>query len=607
MKKYYTLAGAFLWIGVSFGQAPFIKNDFSYASGEKHAPFAITTIDNRKMDLLADRSVYYTENFDAGFGGWVEEIQTGTVGFKLTDTGHENDPENTFQIPVLTSSTPTQWVVLDSDGDGTAYADDEAATLTSPMMNLDAAVGSFVALTFEQFFAEWQPVETEDHCFIGVSTDGTTWTEIEINEGVGREARLNPEYVSWDITDLIAGAESTVWVRFRWDGAWNYGWQIDNVQIEDINESDLEIGSTYRNYDGGIVYSQIAESHAREFVIGAIIKNVGHVEQTNVHFDYVINGPDGGEVASGTSTDMIATLQNGEQDTILHETGYTPDVLGEYKVIWTAVADDADDEMVNNTTEDGHFMLTEFTMALDYNEGAEVQIDNWPLKTGEAYFGNLMTFEIDDIATAMQIKIADNTEIAGEIIVGTVWEFAEGGTDWILIFNTDDYAIKPTDIGNFVTFDLEELNVTPTSTYLFCGYQYSSASAPLFVKQGDIGFNNIQGKDDEFANRGFFDRLAPIVRVRLNEGEVGIDENNSATTINVFPNPANEVLNIHISSKSLENTLLNIVDISGKTVQTVTLNGSNQISVSLEGINAGVYFIEMVNANGKLVKKFIKK
>ena len=131
-------------------------------------------------------------------------------------------------------------------------------------------------------FYEWQPAETAEHCYIGVSTDGIAWTEIEINEGVGREARPNPEKVSWDITDLIAGEEANVWVRFRWDGAWNYGWQIDNVQIEDINESDLAILTAYRNYDGGIVYSQVAQAHAQEFIIGAVIKNIGHIEQTNI-------------------------------------------------------------------------------------------------------------------------------------------------------------------------------------------------------------------------------------------------------------------------------------------------------------------------------------
>ncbi len=611
MEKLYTLAGALLLAGCTFAQAPFMSNNYTYAPNEKYAPNAITTIDNRAADADADRAIYYSEDFDAGFGGWEDAIATGPAGFKLTDTGHENDPENTFQIPVLASSTPTQWVIIDSDGDGTSYDVAEEATLTSPMLDLSDAAGEFVALTFEQFFAEWQPAETSDHCYIGVSTDGgDSWTEIEINEGVGREARENPEIVSWDITDFIAGDEGTVWIRFRWDGAWNYGWQIDNVQVEDINESDIMMLTTYRNYDGGLVFSQVPELHAREFVVGGIIKNIGHIEQTNVRFSYSITGPGGTEVASGTSDDAIASLFNGEQDTLLQATGYTPDVVGNYTVSWSAYADDEDDAEADNDAEDDHFWLTEFTMALDYDEGPVVETVNWPLKTGEGYFGNLMTFMTEDIVTAMEIKIANHSENEGEVILGAIWEFPEGGAEWGLVYQTDDYSLTPEDIGNVVTLDMEEFDVVPTSTYTFCSYQYSNGPMPIFERQGDIGFNNVQGFDDEFLARGFFNRLAPIVRIRLNEGEVSIDEDTQAEFFALYPNPATDLLKVSLALNNSENTLINLLDISGKIVQTIQLgavNGTTQVVVSIDDLTAGVYFIELVNSKGKQVKKFVKK
>lgn len=612
MKKNYALASAFLFLGISssFGQAPFMKNTFTYAAGEKYASQAISTYDNRKITDDMDREVYYFENFDDGFGGWIEEIQDGPVGFKLTNTGHENDAENTFQIPVLTTSTPTQWVLLDSDADNSSYAISEAATLTSPMLDLSAATGSFVALTFEQFFAEWQPAETEDHCFLGISTDGLLWTEVEINEGAGREARPNPEYVSWDITDLIAGDESTVWFRFRWDGAWNYGWQIDNIRVEDINEKDLTVLNTYRAYDGGIVYSQVAEAHAQEFIIGAVMRNIGHIEQTNVGFDYVIYGPGGTEVASGTSSDVIASLLNGEQDTVLHATGFTPTELGNYTVEWTAISSEGDDDMADNTKSDDHFMLTPYTMALDYNGGPVIETLNWPLKDGEAYFGNLMTFQTNDVATAMQVKIANNPEIAGEVIKPAIWEFFEGATEWALVYDGADYSITEGDINNMITFDLEEFDVVTTSTYMFCSYQYSNGPAPIFVRQGDIGFNNVQGKDDEFANRGFFDRAAPIVRVRLNAGEVGIEEEAKQAFFSIYPNPAADVLTATFGFTESSNATLSILDISGKVVRTVkvvVVENTANVTLQLNDLTAGVYFVELRNAEGKQVKKFVKK
>ena len=151
MKKSYLIGSTFLLAGMSFAQAPYMRNNFTYAPDEKHAPFAISTLDGRSLETEHDRAVYYTQDFDGGFDGWAAVIQEGPVNFKLTDSGHENDPENTFQIPVMATSTPTQWVLLDSDADNSSYGIPEAATLTSPMLDLTAASGEFVALTFDQF------------------------------------------------------------------------------------------------------------------------------------------------------------------------------------------------------------------------------------------------------------------------------------------------------------------------------------------------------------------------------------------------------------------------------------------------------------------------
>ena len=72
----------------------------------------------------------------------------------------------------------------------------------------------------------------------------------------------------------------------------------------------------------------------------------------------------------------------------------------------------------------------------------------------------------------MEIKIANHSENEGEVILGAIWEFPEGGAEWGLVYQTDDYSLTPEDIGNVVTLDMEEFDVVPTSTYTFCSYQY---------------------------------------------------------------------------------------------------------------------------------------
>ena len=66
-----------------------------------------------------------------------------------------------------------------------------------------------------------------------------------------------------------------------------------------------------------------------------------------------------------------------------------------------------------------------------------------------------------------------------------------------------------------------------------------------------------------------------------------------ATTINVFPNPANEMLNVNIENLSSNGTI-SIYDIAGKTVLSTEIkNGKNQLNVA--DLNAGVYFYTIRN------------
>jgi hypothetical protein len=78
--------------------------------------------------------------------------------------------------------------------------------------------------------------------------------------------------------------------------------------------------------------------------------------------------------------------------------------------------------------------------------------------------------------------------------------------------------------------------------------------------------------------------------------------NNNLNKLVVYPNPANEVLNISVSNGAEVNNV-NIYNVSGKLVNTAKV-AANQINIS--DLNNGVYFIEILTENGKLTTKFVK-
>lgn len=617
MKKIYTLVGC-LMVGVSaIAQAPFHNATYSFTpNGKYDGAISVIPMHTRPDLASQDRITYFSEDFDGGLNGWVNTTQVGTAPFKLTSTGHNNMTGNTFIIPVLATSTPTQWIVLDSDADGTSYSNVENATLNSPQLDLTASAGEYIAIQFDQFFAEWDintytSAGSEDHCFIGVSIDSIAWTEVEINEGVGREGRPNPELVSWDISDLVAGNLGNVWIRFRWEGAWNYGWQFDNIEIVDIEEKDLSIMDTYRGYNAsGLQYSMVPQNHATEFVIGAIIRNTGHIDQTNIGIDWEILDPSSTVVASGSAASTV-TLANSEQDTFWVSTGFTPTVLGDYTINWTATSTEGDDDLTDNDATDNYYELTEYTYAQDFAEGTVEGISNWPLQAGLGKFGNLFSFELDEEVSAMHVKIASDPANVGELIYYMV--YFNDGTAWAYLDeSSDDYIIQNSDLGQIITLPIDGgIDVTAGNLYLFMVGHYATPPAPIFERQGDIGFSYIQGSiTDETELAAFFDRKAPIVRIRVGANDVSVDETVAPELFGVYPNPANDFINVVLQLNESENTVINVLDITGQVVKTIslgTVNGEKNLSISLDEMSAGIYFIELVNAEGKQVKKFVKK
>ena len=615
MKNLVMLCGVSLFISVAlWGQNTQYLQPYRFASKVKDAP--ITTVSNSATNNSKNRvlEVYYSEDFDSGLNGWVAAIQTGNVGFKLTNSGHQNSPTNTYQIPPLETETPTQWILVDSDADGQA-GNAEAATLTSPVIDLaleGVTVGDYIQMEFDQFFPEWE----NDQCFIGVSTNGTDWTEKEINIGVGREARPNPEHITWDITDAVGANLSTVQLRFRWVGNWDYGWQIDNVKISELLESDLTVVSVYRNYDEGLTYSSVPLAHSKPLIIGAIVKNIGHIQQTGVGFSYEIKDGSNAVVSSGNATANL-TFDNTDQDTILWETNYTPTSIGSYSIEITAISNETDDDPLNNLFIDDFYEITPYTFAVDYAKGTKEPISHWPTideqeKSRDAMFGNLFYFKQSDVVSAIEVEIANNPSIVGESVYTIVGHVnISGGGEWVYdgIYES---SVALEDLGNIKTIGFEGgYPVNSNELYLFMvghyGWGVGAEPEAYFMRQGDILFNNRQGIDADLNGRGFFDRKAPIVRLRVNPDEVSI-ANQQLAEFAFYPNPATEELNMIVSA-SHEDIQLVIRDMTGNLVHVHDfgmVSGGNSTQLDVSNYARGVYFVEMIGETNHLVKKFVK-
>ena len=79
------------------------------------------------------------------------------------------------------------------------------------------------------------------------------------------------------------------------------------------------------------------------------------------------------------------------------------------------------------------------------------------------------------------------------------------------------------------------------------------------------------------------------------------------TILNVYPNPAKDVVNVIFNANTNTNQI-SIIDITGKEVVKQQLNlgiGLNKTTVSLNNLNAGVYFLSIISENKIETQKLI--
>ena len=76
--------------------------------------------------------------------------------------------------------------------------------------------------------------------------------------------------------------------------------------------------------------------------------------------------------------------------------------------------------------------------------------------------------------------------------------------------------------------------------------------------------------------------------------------------IEIYPNPASNQLTINFGSK-IENAIINITDLSGKSVKTMTDVSGHKINLTLNNISSGVYFVNIsLNEHTTVFKLVVK-
>ena len=88
----------------------------------------------------------------------------------------------------------------------------------------------------------------------------------------------------------------------------------------------------------------------------------------------------------------------------------------------------------------------------------------------------------------------------------------------------------------------------------------------------------------------------------------GLETEKNIENVEIFPNPAHSILNIELTLNKPTNTIINILDLSGKIIYSETKYnpvGKINNSINVSSLSKGIYFLRIVSDNSVINKKVI--
>ncbi|MEO8069146.1 MAG: T9SS type A sorting domain-containing protein [Flavobacteriales bacterium] len=534
---------------------------------------------------------YYTEEFTSSLNGWTVLNTVGDLDWTWTDVG-PGPTTSTYPVPPIATTTGG-WALIDDDLLGQSGVETDT-WLISPVIDLSLAP-QYLKLEFDQYFQEFQT----DTTYVGITVDGgLSWNQITINDGVGRDGRPNPELIDLNISDLVALGPSTVQLGFRYQATWDYGWQVDNIHITDLEENDIALLNThFTNFDfdntgfSEIEYSVYPQQQVRPMQLKADIKNKGYATQTDVTFGVEVLGPGGPEY---NSTTAVGDMQPAASAPAAND-GFTPSAaIGTYEVDFHATQNEVDDGPDDNDRSMS-FQVSADVFAQD--DGVVQQYQTQGLDNVDDQFevGNYYEMVQDQDLLSIRVALHANT-VPGTLIYGIVYDDQNPPGQ---IDVTEDYEVTPADLNalggsTFVDLPLSTpLFLTTGQIVLVMAGCYGGPEQVAFATSGSsaaqVSIINYPGATDPI----FFVTKTPMVRAVFANTTSVSEIGGAIDAVVLSPNPTDGNAALDLDLVQSAEVRLEIRDMSGRMVLSDDLGklpaGKQNVYMDLRGLSAGTY------------------
>ncbi|MEI7596958.1 MAG: T9SS type A sorting domain-containing protein [Bacteroidota bacterium] len=567
MKKIYTLFLILFITANTFAQTNDEAKTTKQAHKSRYAPSHVTNT----------RGVIWSSNF-TNQTDWTTSGSSSNWVFTSTFPQTLIDTYGVQGVEAFTSTSGGQYAMLNSDGYGSVDIDAYLA-MAAPISTLGK---STVVLNFEQYYGHYDDIVT-----VEVSDNNSTWTEFILsnNSLANNDLTANPDAMNLDISSVAAN-KANVYIRFRYQGNYGFFWCIDDVSITDGLTPTFNAGVL------SFITPVSGCSLSSQETVSVKVKNFGNQPISSFNLSYSLNG--GSAVTQAYNGTAIAPGDTAifSFTTKVNLSNFHPvDSL----ISWTTLTGETS---TGNDSSAWYYVINTQPSSAPYSIGFESSelYYNWTYEYNSALSNGWETYtgtSNPHIGTGYIIHYASTTnaannwayttcldlEAAKQYKVKYFYKGKTGKTNKLKVA----YGTSKSAIG--MTTTLIDKTLT-NDTYLADSAYITPSTTGTYY----IGFNMYS----EANNGNFY-----IDDFSITEETTTNINNYSENIINVYPNPASDIINIS-SDEKIDN--INIYNTMGQLV----ISTKEAKTINISSLKNGIYTIQ-INSNNNITTKMIQK
>jgi hypothetical protein len=609
MKKITLFAFALLTLSSSEAQTSKQISGRDLSNG-KSIPASISANHRHSGQTVAPTvlATIFSEDFATGLPAtWVQNDSAGTGEiWEYTSVGPFNAP----LLALESSSAANGWMMFDDDGYGN-NATLATASLISPA--IDCSANALVFLTLQQQFEQYLTGQG----VIYVSNDSITWTAVHyVEAGLGQsELTANPFIPVIDITSIAAN-QSNVYLKFTYRGDYDYFWQIDDIRVFEPEAIDV---SAFNALPLNAEYTILPLSQASNIYLTGDISNAGSTATSGgtALFEVVDSVTTTVAFSETVNLPAIAPLAT---ESVVTTTPFTPTTAATYFVRMTVtLAGDA--STGNDIFESATTIVSDSVFARD--NGVVTGALGIGAGVANGIVGQNFTVNAASQVTSISFFLTDEMipNPAGSPIWATIRTQAVGSEPSNTVMaSSDTMLLMAGDIavgGQWFTLPVRSVpSLTPGLFYIGLHEQDSlltlttcdgiQTPGAVWASWDGVpvppGVNGWALASDLL---GF--NFAYQLRLNFGDVTIGVDQLNTLSGFEVYPNPSRGMINISNTKNDSSDYSVNVFNAIGQSVYATKYTTAALTTIDLSSQPSGIYQVKITTNSGSFNQSVVIK